>query len=374
MTWNVTNPPDNEAISLGASRIREFKSDLALALVADGATFPGPDTANPKYYYALRKGTTADRPAASADYPGRLYWNTTTATIQRVKDDGSGWEDTLLNPATFAIHQKVAAALASVVGVVTLPETTNSFNISGTEAVTSFAGWSAGVFIVKWVSSRVLTHNGSTLILMDAVSRTVAVNDISVFEFTAADSVREIGRLTPRKAPTRQYLSSGSSATYTTPDNCRSIRVWEKGGGAGGAANDTHDGADGSDTSFNSIVAKGGSKGIAAGADGAGGTGGAGSAFRRPGVVGFLRAKALYNMDGQAAPANSGMGGAGGTYFSGGNSGGSGGEGEVAEFTIDAPAATYTYTVGAGGAGGAVSNQAGGAGGSGLIIVDEFYY
>jgi len=54
---------------------------------------------------------------------------------------------------------------------------------------------------------------------------------------------------------------------------------------------------------------------------------------------------------------------------------GGGGEGEYAEIVIDSPAATYTYTVGAGGAGGNAgsSGGAGGAGGSGYIIVDEYY-
>jgi hypothetical protein len=85
---------------------------------------------------------------------------------------------------------------------------------------------------------------------------------------------------------------------------------------------------------------------------------------------------------GVAAVANSGGGGgAGGAlvqtftlqaslYFPA-----AGGEGEYAEITIDSPAATYTYTVGAGGAAGGAgtSGFAGGAGGSGYIIVDEYY-
>jgi len=51
----------------------------------------------------------------------------------------------------------------------------------------------------------------------------------------------------------------------------------------------------------------------------------------------------------------------------------SGGEGEYIEIIINSPAATYTYTVGAGGAGGSGGTYAGAAGGSGYIIVDEYY-
>jgi hypothetical protein len=54
---------------------------------------------------------------------------------------------------------------------------------------------------------------------------------------------------------------------------------------------------------------------------------------------------------------------------------GGGGEGEYVEITISSPAATYTYSVGAGGAGGTggTNGGTGGAGGSGYIIVDEYY-
>jgi hypothetical protein len=57
------------------------------------------------------------------------------------------------------------------------------------------------------------------------------------------------------------------------------------------------------------------------------------------------------------------------------NGGGAGGEGEYAEILINSPAATYTYSVGAGGTAPAAgtSGWAGGAGGAGYIIVDEYY-
>lgn len=55
-----------------------------------------------------------------------------------------------------------------------------------------------------------------------------------------------------------------------------------------------------------------------------------------------------------------------------GNSGGGAG---YVEATINNPAATYSYSVGAGGAGGnaGTNGGAGEQGGSGVIIVEEFY-
>jgi hypothetical protein len=54
---------------------------------------------------------------------------------------------------------------------------------------------------------------------------------------------------------------------------------------------------------------------------------------------------------------------------------GGGGQGEYCEIIINAPAATYLYTIGAGGTVGAAgtSGFAGGLGGSGYIEVDEYY-
>ena len=187
--------------------------------------------------------------------------------------------------------------------------------------------------------------------------------------------------------PTRQYLTSGSSATYTTPAGCRRIRVTIIGGGGGGAALATNNGSDGNDSSFNSIVAKGGKGGKAGSDGGLGGTGGTGTAdFRIPGGGGG-NAQANHGGNssiGGGAPGyysatasvaggtNTGGGGAGGNNGST-VSGGGGGAGETAIVDISSPSATYTYTVGTGGNGGSAGTKAGGNGGSGVIIVEEFY-
>src|ERR1700761_8120287 len=55
---------------------------------------------------------------------------------------------------------------------------------------------------------------------------------------------------------TRQVLTSGSSATYTTPAGARQLRIRMVGGGAGGfSINGGTEGGDGGSASFNSIVA-----------------------------------------------------------------------------------------------------------------------
>lgn len=379
--WDTTTPSGSDPANQGDDRIRELKVAIQDALRAgeadgDEALFPGPNpSTDPIFRPRMGKGAEASRPAAAV---GGLYYNETTGTIQR--SNGSAWVDLTENAAYEAIHQKVGAALASVAGVVTLPETGNSFNVSGAEAVTSIAGWSAGVVVVQWGSARTLTH-ASTLYLKNAASRSVAANDISVFEFTGSNSVREIGYYgdADRPTPTKQYLLSGTSATYTTGTSngmrAKKIVVEILGAGGGGGGSTATNGGDGGDSSFNSIVAKGGSGGVAStGVGGAGGTGGSGSASLRITGDNGLRGAGFSNVNGVAAKANSGKGGGGGCYYSGTRAGGDGGSGEYVIYEVSSPAASYTYTVGAGGTGstGGGDND-GGAGGSGRIIVTEYY-
>jgi hypothetical protein len=314
-------------------------------------------------------------------------------------------EKIVKDPGNNAIHQRVAASLASVAGVVTLDENRNSYNVTGTEAVTAIQGWSAGLVIVKWVSARVLTHS-STFALKGGLSRTCAAGDISILEFTGSNSVREVAAVIAATQPTRQVLTTGSSATYTTPVNCRQLRIRMVGGGGGGggaSASAVSAGSAGGDTSFNSITVKGGAGAASAGSSVAGYGGystavGSGSVDLRrigsAGGFGFLaNSPTGYNGGyggasllgsspqgaiaapgaGVSAQANSGSGGSGAAYNGANPSAGGGGQGgEYAEFIINNPAGSYTYSVGAGGAGG-TGTVNGGDGGSGVIIVDELY-
>ena len=214
-------------------------------------------------------------------------------------------------------------------------------------------------------------------------------------------------------AVTRQTFTSGSG-TYTTPANVLYLKirmVGGGGGGGGGGSSGNGSGGNGGTTTFNSINANGGTGGGAGptgtssngSLGGAGGTSGTGSAtFRAPGSAGVSGSggtAATYNgtpgagagsllggggagADGSggggagSAGSGHGGGGGGGSTGSGGRGGpGGGGAGEYVELIISSPAATYSYSVGAGGTAGSAGTGggAGGAGGSGVILVTEYY-
>lgn len=213
-----------------------------------------------------------------------------------------------------------------------------------------------------------------------------------------------------RTLPTTQSLTSGSSATYTTPANVLWIEVFMVGGGGGGAgtsgsASTLVAGSTGGTSTFNSVNAIGGSgadagAGGLGGLGGAGGTGGTGTATRRArgspgghtqigsatppfpnpsgnGGAAYFGGGALGRATsgtGNAGGANSGEGGGGAatqsTFIT---TGGGGGGGEFVYLIINSPSATYTYTIGASGAGGVGANNTGGAGGTGFIFVIEHY-
>lgn len=204
-------------------------------------------------------------------------------------------------------------------------------------------------------------------------------------------------------------------ATYTTPANCKYLKVKMAGagGGGGGAGTSLSGGAGGNGApslfgsnlllcfggkgapAYGSVVGTGGSATVnspalqmlvlAGGtasyvsglnsdgnvAGGMGGTnplGGAGGSGQ-PQVNATVAA-------GQPAAANTGAGGGGASPESGSQSAGGGGAaGGYIEALIPSPASTYYYAVGAGGTGGTAgtSGGVGGAGGSGVISIEEHY-
>lgn len=197
--------------------------------------------------------------------------------------------------------------------------------------------------------------------------------------------------------PTTQVFTSGSG-TYTTPDNCATIRVRLVGGGGGAGAASSNAGAAGGNTTFAASTMQGtggGAGGHGASTGGAGGTGGAAA----NGLVNVRGSDGSGGGDDTAAPGAPGGssyfggGGAGGVYTAAGvnaggvgsggggagatsgatNSSGGGGAGGYCERLIDNPDETYDYAVGAAGAGGAAGTDAGGNGSAGLIVVEEYY-
>lgn len=216
--------------------------------------------------------------------------------------------------------------------------------------------------------------------------------------YNLANTRWELLNPTRSTQPTRTVLTSGTGATYTTPTGATRINVRIQGGGGGGGAASANAGTAGSASSFSSVgTASGGSGGAtAAGAGGPGGAasggdinipggsgqggvnnsggtlapnGGMGGSSPFGGAGGGGQGTAA----GIAAATNSGSGGGGAGGAGAGNSGAGGGAGGYVEKLVIAPAATYTYTVGAAVAGGTAGTFAGGGGAAGIIIVDEFY-
>lgn len=199
------------------------------------------------------------------------------------------------------------------------------------------------------------------------------------------------------KQPTRQVLTSGSAATYTTPTGATRINVRMVGGGGGGGAQATNAGSNGVDTTFSTLTAakgNGGSAGAAAGGAGGAGTNGDINITGAAGQPGTSNSAATAPIGGKGADGPFGGGGSGGgnnatggnaaTNSGGGGGGGGGstgpqpsgaggGAGAYVEKLLTAPSTTYTYTVGTGGNGGSAGGAAGGNGAAGIIIVDEWY-
>lgn len=219
------------------------------------------------------------------------------------------------------------------------------------------------------------------------------------FENSAGTNITTKSQLKflPKVSPTVQSFTSGSAATYTTPANCQWIRIRCIGGGGGGSGSGTSPGATGNGTA---TTFSGGTLSAGGGVGGDGGGGGgtsSGGNIALPGMPGNPRpnnSTGQYGGNGGSGPfggggpggnnsptagiaagANSGGGGGGAGNNTTGFAGGGGGSGGYCEHIINGPAATYTYTVGAGGAGGTAgtSGAAGGAGAAGLIIVEEYY-
>lgn len=282
------------------------------------------------------------------------------------------------------------------------------------QAIFDFTGTLPNATTVLWpesITGRFLVHNGTT----GAFSLSLGANDGSG---SAAGDVAVIAQgslvwissdgtnvyLVRSTPPTRQVLTSGTAATYTTPFGCVRLAVRMVGGGGGGGGGGDSgpgDGTIGVATGFNGITANGGAGGGSSNGFGnsSPNVSGSGSASYRAlgnagqpgnplGISGgagggsvFAGAGGTRTSDGVAHVGASGTGGGGGGGMSFSNaigiitSAAGGGGGEYVELNIDNPAATYVYTVGTGGAGGATvaRGTAGAAGGSGVIIVDEFY-
>lgn len=213
--------------------------------------------------------------------------------------------------------------------------------------------------------------------------------------FTAAN--KAAAQTAIATTPTFQFLTSSGTYNPTSAD-VKWIEVHMVGGGGGGGAAGSVTGTQptgGGASAFNGVTAaggfggnndNGGDNGRGGGAGGVG-SGTTGVVYRRwgpPGAHGsyyfgggggpsYFGGAGQWGSNGAGPPgqANSGGGGAGASVFTPRAAGGGGGAGEHVYMIL--PAASYSYTIGAGGAAGFGSTNNGGAGGSGGILVIEHY-
>lgn len=270
--------------------------------------------------------------------------------------------------------------------------TTGTVTSVAASGPTGIATWSAAVTTSGTLTQTLSTQNAGTF-LAGPTSGSAATPTFRALQ-----------------GPTVQKFTSGSG-TYTTAAGVLWIRVTMVGGGAGGAGSGSADGTaatNGGNTTFGSslLVANGGVKGTRGNDGGAGGSASLGSGPIGTALSGGYGGAAAANgtspttqisgghggvsplggagaggssagaSSGLAAITNSGSGGGGGVGVgTNTQSGSGGGPGGYVNAIITAPAASYSYAVGAAGSGGGAgtSGFAGGNGGSGYIIVEERY-
>lgn len=269
----------------------------------------------------------------------------------------------------------------------------------------------AGLSFTMNAFTVVLVANGNATLQLPAVSGTLALLASPAFtgnptaptpspgdaDTTIPTTAFVAAAIAAVASPNVQFLTSGTGATYTTPAGAKWIKVRLVGGGGGGSGSGAGagNGSNGGNTTFSTLTGGGGSGSLAntnstaAGSTATGGdvnlASGAVAGGASPSGLGGLGASSPFGgggssggtgpSAGQPAGTNTGSGGGGAGSNGTVNAGAGGGSGGYVEKTISAPAATYTYTIGAGGPGGGAGggSAAGGAGAAGLIIVEAYF-
>ena len=312
----------------------------------------------------------------------RLAGNTTT-TKKYLAQTGDG-----ANSAAPAWSQPAFSELSGSVAASQMPALTGDVTTSAGAVATTIAN--SAVTNAKMANMNNNTIKGNVSGSAAAPSDLTAANVASIFT-----------------VPTIQKFTSGSG-TYTTPSNCRWIRVRLVGGGGGGSGGGTSAGvgSNGGDTTFGSSLLSGSAgagAGVGSGSGGAGGSASLGSGPIGVAIAGEYGSGGIYDapapaqnnggvgggsalFGGRGWSSNNGTAGSGIANTGGGGGGGcaqsvtaysgcGGGAGGSVDAIITSPSATYSYSVGSGGGGGTAGTNgaAGGAGAAGIIIVEEHY-
>lgn len=351
-----------------------FRSDANSALQALGSRQSG----------SSAPGTT---------YAHMLWVDTTNGVVKRRNAANSGWIVVETIDEAFVLGRS-SNTMLDVSDKGKAIRVTGSYTQTFDAVATLGDGW-AVEFRVESGATLTLDPSGSetingvaTLAILGPASGKVVCNGSALYTVGLCSQ------------PTRTVLTSGTSATYTTPLGATRLEARVKGGG--GSGNDGGDGSGNggggggggggeggtavkrivgpsatytytvggaaSNSSFGSVTGNGGSAGSVgdttprAGVGGAGGSGSGGDYI-------------IYGAAGQ-----SGDGGGGGTNANvGGLGGAGGGSGSGKGGTAGSNGVTASANSGAGGGGGgggdgtSGTHGSGGGGASGIIIVDEYY-
>lgn len=374
-----TNPPGTDKKKQGDDHLRLIKTVLR-------NTFPNGSRAQ---YFARSRAVTVNGAIAATDMAATISADATAGNISLSLPSLAAGDD------GWAVRVFKSDASANTV--------TATGTVNGVSGFTLSRQFEAGLFIwggSAWfgvrerpfiVTGDIQDNSITNAKMADNAIGTVEIVDLAVTSGKLADNVISTAKIIDANVTnpklvgprmTTQYLLSGTAQTYTTPANCKSIRVHMIGGGGAGVNGGSP--TVGGTTTFNSVNAAGGGPGGVLGTvnGGVGGTGGTGSADLRlkgqaggngegNGGSGGIGGGGIFGAGGGQAATNSGgtdQPGGANTGAGGGGKGAGGGAGEQVILVINSPAASYVYTVGAGG-----TNASAGAGGSGLIIVEEFY-
>ena len=384
------------------------KVQATAAGVASGYQFlQSAGAASPTWVQIPSFKDVAAAPSSPAPIEGdRFFDNTSGINYTYITDaNGSQWVETTSTGAGSSVYTK----------------TTFTATASQTTFTVAYSVGYVDVYLngVKLTVTDYTATNGSSVVLGVAAALNDIVETIAWSAWSATNTAIGAGTGTSLvlsgaatastfnsstlAVPTRQTLTSVTSATYTAPANVRQLRIRMVGGGNGGSGSTgaavVGNSAAGLPTTFGTTTAIGGSNSatLQGPTGGSGGTNGTGSNFIRvagnpggPGTNGNTAVNTPGGNGGASAFGGAGVGGllgAGGAAAVNSGSGGGGaqsnalnpiigapggGSGEYVEFIVNSPAATYTYQVGAGRSG-ASSTQSGGSGADGIIIVDEFY-
>ena len=319
---------------------------------------------------------------AAAGAETRLAGNTTT-TKKFLAQTGDG-----TNSAAPVWSQPAFSELSGSVSASQMPGLTGDVTSSGGSVSTTIAN--SAVTNAKMANMAANTIKGNN------TGSSAAPFDLTVAQTAAMFSL-----------PTIQTFTSGSG-TYTTPSNCRWIRVRLVGGGGGGGGGGASagGGSTGGNTTFGTSLLSGSGGnggGMGSGSGGAGGSASLGSGPIGIAIAGEYGSGGLYDapapaqnnggvgggsalFGGRGWTSNGGLAGSGVANTGGGGGGGNlqsataysgcgGGGGGSVDAIITGPSSSYSYAVGSGGSGGSAGTTGGvgGAGAAGIIIVEEHY-